>query len=121
MPEIFMPKSDNYTQNLVVRPKRKAAEVNPETEEAFEESKALVKESVHKAASVNVAFLTWLGIFCYRLCRHVWKASIRRLFGKPQAPRSSSPPRKTVRPSRSSSGQRPRTGDKPTQKTDIPH
>lgn len=111
-----MSESDKYTQNLVVRPKRKAAEINPETEEAFEESKELVKESVHKAASVNVAFLTWLGIFCYRLVKHVWRATICRLFGKKQETVTSSPRKKPVRPASSSSGQRPRPGDKQTKK-----
>ena len=116
-----MPKSDKYTQNLVVRPKRKAAEVNPETEEAFEESKELVKESVHKAASVNVAFLTWLGIFCYRLGKHVWNATLRRLFGKKKTVAASPSRKSPARPDLSSSGQKTHTAAKQTNKTDTPH
>lgn len=111
-----MPKSDKYTQNLVVRPKRKPVEVNPETEEAFEESKELVKESVHKAASVNVAFLTWFGIFCYRLVKHGWNTIMRRLFKKNNVV-DSSPLKKTPRPARSSTAQKTHTSAKQTKKS----
>ncbi len=93
-----MADSDKYTQNLVVRPKREAAQVNPETEEAFEESKELVRESVRKAATTNRAFVTWLGIFCYRLVKHVLISATRRVFGRKEQPSVSSPSK--VRPPR---------------------
>ncbi|GAU09820.1 hypothetical protein [Desulfoplanes formicivorans] len=65
-----MSDQDKYTRNLVVKPRRKPVEVNPETEEAFEESKAMVKESVHQAARSNMAFVAWVGIFSWRLIKH---------------------------------------------------
>jgi hypothetical protein len=65
-----MSDQDKYTRNLVVKPRRKPVEVNPETEEAFEESKEMVKESVHQAVRTNRAFVTWLGIYLWRLVKH---------------------------------------------------
>ncbi len=65
-----MSDTDKYTRNLVVKPKRKPVQINPETEEDFEESKELVKESVHQAARTNLAFVTWMGIFVWRLIKH---------------------------------------------------
>jgi hypothetical protein len=65
-----MSDQDKYTKNLVVKPRRKPVEVNPETEEAFEESKELTKESLRQAAKTNMAFVAWLGIFCWRLLEH---------------------------------------------------
>ncbi|PIE68740.1 MAG: hypothetical protein CSA21_05580 [Deltaproteobacteria bacterium] len=65
-----MSDSDKYTRNLVVKPKRKPVQVDPKTEEDFEESKELVKESVRQAVRTNGAFVTWLGIFSWRLIKH---------------------------------------------------
>jgi hypothetical protein len=64
-------KRDSYTQNLVVKPRRKPVEINPETEESFEESKELIKESFRQAARTNMAFVAWMGIFSWRLIKHV--------------------------------------------------
>jgi hypothetical protein len=65
-----MSDQDKYTQNLIVKSRRKSVEVNPETEEAFEESKELVKESVRQGVKTNMAFVAWMGIFCWRLIKH---------------------------------------------------
>ncbi len=64
-------KDEKYTQNLVVKPRRKPAEINPETEEAFEESKELIKESFRQAAKTNMAFVAWMGIFSWRWVKHI--------------------------------------------------
>ncbi|WP_462323631.1 hypothetical protein [Desulfoplanes sp.] len=75
-----MSDQDKYTRNLVVKPKRKPVQIDPETEEAFEESKDLVKESVHKAAKTNMAFVTWLAIFTVRLVKHGAVSILARIF-----------------------------------------
>ena len=95
---------EKYTRNLVVRPKREAAQINPETEEAFEESRELVKESVHKAAATNKAFVVWLGIFCYRLGKHGLVSITRRIFGKKKKAPVLSAKKNPPKPSRPSSG-----------------
>ncbi len=90
-----MDEQDKYSQNLVVKPRRKPVQVNPETEEAFEESKALLREALGRAAKTNAAFLAWTGIFGWRLVKHGFlalRAKLAERAAKEKAEPASSQP-----------------------------